>query len=144
VTFQRGVRLIPGREVPGQDEQGQAAAGWRRIARQRVPMRPLHAANEDAERRAMTAMMRAAALLALFLAPGCVATSGSSSSADDRRWIAQCLRDNRDARVSSSVVRAYCTCMNDRMPDHETRSITQWERANPRAREACERRSGWH
>lgn len=81
-------------------------------------------------------------LLAVLIAPGCV-TTGSSSSADDRRWINQCLRDNRDARVPTRMVRDYCTCMNDRMPNHETRSITQWERANPRAREACERRSGW-
>jgi hypothetical protein len=84
----------------------------------------------------------AALLVAATLLAGCV-TTGSSASSDDRRWINQCLRDNRDARVPQSVVRSYCTCMNDRMSSSETRSITQWERANPRAREACERRSGW-
>ncbi|WP_439597016.1 hypothetical protein [Falsiroseomonas sp.] len=86
--------------------------------------------------------MKSFLLLALTLTAACSATA-SSSSADDRRWINQCLRDNREARVSQSVVRAYCSCMNDRMSNNETRSITQWERANPRAREACERRSGW-
>lgn len=80
------------------------------------------------------------AMVAVLL-PGCVAAS--SSSADDRRWINQCMADNRGARVSTSVVRAYCSCMNDRMSNNETRSISQWERANPRAREACERRAGW-
>jgi len=78
-----------------------------------------------------------------LLLPGCVAGAASSSSADDRRWINQCMADNRGARVSTSIVRAYCSCMNDRMSNNETRSISQWERANPRAREACERRSGW-
>ncbi len=86
--------------------------------------------------------MKFVLLLALALGAGCSATA-SSSSADDRRWINQCLRDNREARVPQSVVRSYCSCMNDRMSSNETRSITQWERANPRAREACERRSGW-
>ncbi|NKE48052.1 hypothetical protein HB662_24960 [Roseomonas frigidaquae] len=80
-------------------------------------------------------------LMVALLAPGCV--TAQSASSDDRRWINQCLRDNRDARVSQRVVHAYCSCMNDRMSNNETRSITQWERANPRAREACERRSGW-
>ena len=78
-----------------------------------------------------------------LLLPGCVAGASSSSSADDRRWINQCMADNRGARVSTSVVRSYCTCMNNRMSNNETRSISQWERANPRAREACERQSGW-
>ncbi|NKC32484.1 hypothetical protein HEQ75_16585 [Roseomonas sp. BU-1] len=80
-------------------------------------------------------------MLALLLAPGCVTTS--TASADDRRWINQCLRDNRDAGVRTGVVRAYCTCMNDRMPNSETRSISQWERSHPRERQACERRAGW-
>jgi hypothetical protein len=33
--------------------------------------------------------------------------------------------------------------MNEKMDDNETRSITQWERANPAARRDCERQSGW-
>ncbi len=83
-------------------------------------------------------------LLTALLLPGCVATTPSSASADDRRWINQCMQDNRNARVSSSVVRAYCACMNDQMSNNETRSISQWERSHPRERQMCERRSGWH
>ncbi len=67
-----------------------------------------------------------------------------SQTADDRKWIAQCLSDNADAKVTAAVVAAYCTCMNGKMSDNETRSITQWEKANPNARRACEREAGWN
>ena len=79
-------------------------------------------------------------LLAALATTGCVTTSGS---ADDRRWINQCIRDNADEGASRRVVTAYCTCMVDRMSNNETRSVTQWERANPRARRECSREAGW-
>lgn len=79
-------------------------------------------------------------LLAALTTAGCVTTS---STAEDRRWISQCVRDNADEGVSRRVVTAYCTCMVDRMSNNETRSVTQWERANPRARRECSREAGW-
>lgn len=84
----------------------------------------------------------------LLLAASIVGATGALSAAvaetaDDRKWITQCLADNKDAKAPISVVTAYCTCMNNKMSDSETRSITQWERANPKAREACEKESGW-
>jgi len=33
--------------------------------------------------------------------------------------------------------------MNDKMSSGETRSITAWEKANPRAMEACATQAGW-
>lgn len=62
---------------------------------------------------------------------------------DDLKWVNQCLSDNADAKVSRAVVRAYCVCMNNKMSSNETRSISQWEKANPQARAACDRESGW-
>jgi len=67
----------------------------------------------------------------------------TAETADDRKWVNQCLADNRDAKVSMAVVRKYCECMNDAMDDNETRSITQFERANPKIRARCDRLSGW-
>ena len=65
-------------------------------------------------------------------------------TADDVKWINQCIDDNRsEAGGTPQIVRAYCMCMNEKMDDNETRSITQWERANPGARRDCERKSGW-
>lgn len=84
-------------------------------------------------------------LFALVIAgSACIASSVFAQTADDRKWINQCLSDNQDAKVAASVVSAYCTCMNNKMSDNETRSITQWEKANPAARGACERESGWN
>jgi hypothetical protein len=81
--------------------------------------------------------------LATALLGAACTTTGGSSSADDRRWINQCIRDNAREGASRRVVTDYCTCMVNRMSNHETRSVTQWERANPRARRECSREAGW-
>ena len=65
-------------------------------------------------------------------------------NADDMKWINQCINDNKgEAGGTPQIVRAYCVCMNEKMDNNETRSITQWEKANPRARRDCEAKSGW-
>jgi hypothetical protein len=63
-------------------------------------------------------------------------------NADDVKWINQCIADNKGG-ASETVVRKYCICMNEKMSSNETRSITEWEKANPAARAACDRESGW-
>lgn len=71
------------------------------------------------------------------------AITAFAQTADDKKWVAQCIKDNKDEGAKDSVVKAYCVCMNDKMSDNETRSITQWEKANPEARKACEKQAGW-
>ena len=51
--------------------------------------------------------------------------------------------DNKDEGQTAPVVLAYCSCMNNKMSNNETRSITQWEKANPNAQEACSKQAGW-
>ena len=63
-------------------------------------------------------------------------------NADDMKWINQCIRDNQGG-ASPAVIRKYCVCMNDKMDNNETRSISEWEKSNPRARAACDKESGW-
>jgi hypothetical protein len=88
----------------------------------------------------LAAFVIAAALVPLFAAGPATA---QRQSADDVRWIRECVTDNKDEGQSADVVLAYCTCMNNEMSSNETRSITQWEKANPRTAEACSRRAGW-
>jgi hypothetical protein len=84
-----------------------------------------------------------ASVVALALVAGVVPASAQMTS-DDLKWVNQCIRDNKgEAGGTPQIVRAYCICMNEKMDDNETRSITQWEKANPAARRACERQSGW-
>jgi hypothetical protein len=65
-------------------------------------------------------------------------------NADDMKWVNQCIDDNKNEKgATPAIVRAYCVCMNEKMDDNETRSITQWEKANPAARRACDKQSGW-
>ena len=83
-------------------------------------------------------------MLGLLLAAGLtLASSAAFADADDRKWINQCIKDNSDAKVAASIVKSYCTCMNDKMSDNETRTITQWEKSHPQERKACEKKSGW-
>ena len=82
------------------------------------------------------------AVIAWAMAGG--AALPQAMNADDLKWVNQCIRDNRGAAgATPAVVRAYCVCMNEKMDDNETRSITQWEKANPAARRACEQQAGW-
>lgn len=86
-------------------------------------------------------------LTVVGLVAACLASTSISAqqmNADDLKWINQCITDNRgEAGATPVIVRAYCICMNEKMDDNETRSISQWEKANPNARRACERQAGW-
>lgn len=74
----------------------------------------------------------------------CTLTAGPVlAGPDDTKWINQCIKDNKDEGAKASVVKAYCECMNNKMDDNETRSISQWEKANPNAMKACEKEAGW-
>ena len=82
--------------------------------------------------------------LVMFAAASILATDvARAASADDQKWIAECMRDNAGAGVGTPIVRAYCACMTEAMSDNETRSVSVWELANPRAKAVCDKQSGW-
>lgn len=65
-----------------------------------------------------------------------------AATTDDVKWINQCVADNK-GDAPANVVLKYCTCMNNKMSDNETRSITQWEKTHVAERKACDREAGW-
>ncbi len=77
----------------------------------------------------------------LFVASAMIGAARADS--DDVKWIAQCMKDNQDAKVAASVIQKYCSCMNDKMSSNETQSITQWEKTHVAERRACDREAGW-
>lgn len=84
------------------------------------------------------------AAAALFLAASSYAVKpASAATTDDVKWINQCVDDNKNEGAKQEVVLKYCTCMNNKMSDNETRSITQWEKTHKREQEACSREAGW-
>jgi hypothetical protein len=90
----------------------------------------------------MKKVLIAAAAVAGLLSAG--PASAQKMTADDMKWVNQCIDDNKnEPGATPAIVRAYCVCMNEKMDDNETRSITQWEKANPAARRACDRQAGW-
>ncbi|MEW6257258.1 MAG: hypothetical protein AB1592_14995 [Pseudomonadota bacterium] len=72
-----------------------------------------------------------------------IGAARAQQNSDDVKWITQCVSDNKDEGQEAPVILAYCTCMNNKMSSNETRSITQWEKSNPRAMEACSAEAGW-
>jgi len=80
---------------------------------------------------------------ALVLAGFCLtSTAVFAATTDDVKWINQCLKDNK-GDAAEAVVLKYCTCMNNKMSDNETQSITQWEKTHATERKACDKEAGW-
>jgi hypothetical protein len=61
---------------------------------------------------------------------------------DDTKWINQCITDNKGG-AAEPIIRKYCFCMNEKMDDNETKTITQWEKTHAAERAACDKESGW-
>jgi hypothetical protein len=81
---------------------------------------------------------------AVFIAASSVAmlTSASAATTDDVKWINQCVADNKGG-AADDVVLKYCTCMNNKMSENETQSITQWEKTHVTERKECDKEAGW-
>lgn len=89
-------------------------------------------------------MKTLASVLAAVAAMTLSHVASAQMTSDDLKWVNQCISDNKgEAGGTQAIVRAYCICMNEKMDDNETRTITQWEKANPKARVACEKQAGW-
>ena len=54
-------------------------------------------------------------------------------NADDLKWVNKCIDDNKGG-ASPAIIRKYCMCMNEKMDDNETQSITQWEKTHVKER----------
>jgi hypothetical protein len=83
-------------------------------------------------------------ITALLIAAGSAFTAASAVAAttDDVKWINQCVTDNKGG-AAEDVVLKYCTCMNNKMSDNESQSITQWEKTHAAERKACDAEAGW-
>ena len=81
-------------------------------------------------------------IAALALA-GILSAGSALAQSDDVKWVNQCVKDSAGYNVTEQVKIMYCTCMVSKMTDKETRSVTQWEQANPAAAKDCADRSGW-
>ena len=69
--------------------------------------------------------------------------SGEAGASEDAKYVDQCVRDSAGMAATQQVKIMYCTCMVGKMDDNETRSVSQWERANPAVATECARLAGW-
>ena len=83
-------------------------------------------------------------VFAALMVAGCAIPlqTASAATADDVKWINQCIADNK-GDAAQEVIRKYCTCMNNKMSDNETQSITQWEKTHVAEQKACDKEAGW-
>ncbi len=81
--------------------------------------------------------------LALLLVASALGSGAARADADDAKWIAQCVQDNKDEKASADVIAKYCTCMDNKMSSDETQSVTKWEKTHPTEQAACDKESGW-
>lgn len=80
---------------------------------------------------------------AVLCAASMLTSAAAFAGPDDAKWVAQCVSDNKDEKASVEVITKYCTCMNNKMSDNETQSITQWEKTHATERQACDKEAGW-
>lgn len=90
----------------------------------------------------MRSMTIAAAAL-LLAASSYAMKPALAATTDDVKWINQCVDDNKNEGAKKEVILKYCTCMNNKMDDNETRSITQWEKTHKKEMDACSKQAGW-
>jgi len=81
--------------------------------------------------------------LFFIVASTIVCSLSFADKADDTKWIAQCMMDNKDLGQPAEVVVKYCECMNNKMDESESQSITQWEKTHPKERKECSDKAGW-
>ena len=83
-------------------------------------------------------------ILTLAAGLACNAFAGGSAraAAADAKCVRKASRTTRDEDQTVEVITAYCTCVNNKMPSYEMRSIKQWEKANKREMEACSTQVG--
>jgi len=79
----------------------------------------------------------------VFLLVCATTSSAAFANTDDMKWVGQCLIDNKDEGQSAEVIKKYCECMNDKMSEEETKTITQWEKTHPKEEKECDDKAGW-
>jgi hypothetical protein len=84
-----------------------------------------------------------AAVLAVSALASFAALGPARANSDDAKWIRRCVSDNADQHQSAGTIATYCSCMDNKMPESETRSITAWEKTHPAAQEACSKEAHW-
>ena len=87
----------------------------------------------------MKAILVASVVAATLLGSSAFAQKMNS---DDLKWVNRCIDDNKGG-AAPAVIRKYCMCMNEKMDDNETQSITAWEKTHPEEQKACDEVAGW-
>jgi hypothetical protein len=83
--------------------------------------------------------------VALALVASVMVTGAArAATTDDVKWINQCVADNKgEPGATPEIALKYCTCMNNKMDNNETQSISTWEKSHKTEQEACSKQAGW-
>jgi hypothetical protein len=129
----------------GGGEEGSYAACWKLFAKMRIAGKCGVAGKTLGWVDRIIEVLKMKTFLSCMVVSAFLCVAGLAfAGTDDAKWVAQCIQDNKDAKVSVEVITKYCTCMNNKMDDNETLSITQWEKTHKAEREACDKEAGWN
>ena len=79
----------------------------------------------------------------LFLIAFVFAGGQAWAGSDDTKWIDKCIEDNKDEGQAPETVKRFCSCMNNKMGDNETQSVSQWEKLHKHENAECSKKAGW-
>ena len=80
--------------------------------------------------------------VALCLAGSVFINGAARADFEEKLWVAQCVRDNAGSEASTKALVKYCSCMNNKMDDEETKSVTDWAISHPDEKAVCETNAG--
>ena len=80
--------------------------------------------------------------VALCLAGSVFINGAARADFEEKLWVAQCVRDNAGSEASTKALVKYCSCMNNKMDDEETKSVTDWAISHPDEKAVCETKAG--
>ena len=73
----------------------------------------------------------------------CLRLSETKTGRSTRPLGKAALADTSKGGASDAIIRKYRVCMNEKMDNNESQSITQWEKTHVEERKACDKASGW-
>jgi hypothetical protein len=79
----------------------------------------------------------------LFVMSATISGVAMAADSDDATWIGQCVADNKKENATADAKKSYCECMNSKMSDSETQSISTWEESHKKEAEECSAKAGW-
>lgn len=69
--------------------------------------------------------------------------TSAAFAADYTEYVQQCIGQYVAEGYDRQMTIEYCVCMDNLIPDGETKSVGEWAKAHPDEEKVCTRKAGW-